>query len=136
MKTPPPKPLFTLRVEAQDSSAVWPMVLRRDDPAMHDRIQEGFYADEDFATVGFDIADMDDLLRLLKFYEGRAVQMSLGVTITTPEMEATASLSSNFRGGPRQSVRALETEALSPATAASKLQAIAHSLTKWKGEKP
>jgi hypothetical protein len=39
MKTPPPTPLFTLRVEAQDSSAVWPMVLRRDDPAMHDRIQ-------------------------------------------------------------------------------------------------
>jgi hypothetical protein len=127
----PKQPIFSLMVESSNSATVWPHRVGKEDPDFEDRIRAGHYADEDFACVGFGITDMDDLLRILRFYEGSGVEMSLQSNVRTEEWAAAATLRSKWRGGPNAHFRAINTGAISPATAASKLSAIAQGLAEW-----
>jgi len=127
----PKQPIFSLMVESSNSAAVWPHRVGKEDPAFEERIRDGYHADEDFACVGFDITDMDDLLRILRFYEGSGVEISLQSNVRTEEWAAAATLRSKWRGGPYTHFRAINTGAISPATAASKLSAIAQGLAEW-----
>lgn len=98
---------------------------------IRDRIQESYYIDDDEAMTGFDIDSIEDLMEILKFYAGRSVNISLGVKVKTPEISTDAVLCEKLQRGTRSSFRALETEDLSPATAASKMIAIAQALSRW-----
>jgi hypothetical protein len=121
---------FSLNVHSSNSGEVWPME-SRDNPKLDERIRESYYADEDEACVGFNIDSIEDLMEILKFYAGRPVRISLGVTVETPEISTHAALSEKWQRGTSASFRSMETEDLSPATAASKMIAIAHALSRW-----
>ena len=121
---------FSLNVHSSNTGEVWPMEAR-DNPKLDERIRESYYADEDDAAVGFDIDGIEDLMEILKFYAGRSVHISLGVEVKTPEFSTHAALCEKWQRGTSASFRALETEDLSPATAASKMIAIAHALSRW-----
>ena len=121
---------FSLNVHSSSSMDVW-LMEARDNPKLDERIRESYYADEDDAAVGFDIEGIEDLMEILKFYAGRSVHISLGVEVKTPEFSTHAVLCEKWQRGTEASFRALETEDLSPATAASKMIAIAHSLSRW-----
>ena len=121
---------FSLNVHSSSSMDVW-LMEARDNPKLDERIRESYYADEDDAAVGFDIEGIEDLMEILKFYAGRSVHISLGVEVKTPEFSTHAALCEKWQRGTKASFRALETEDLSPATAASKMIAIAHSLSRW-----
>jgi hypothetical protein len=123
-------PKFYLNVSSSNSGDVWPFTAK-DDPAMDARIKETYYADEDESMCGFEVTDIEDLLKILKFYDGRSVRITMGVTVTTPEFETTASLSPAWQRGTLAFFRALEKEDLTPATAANKMIAIAHALSRW-----
>jgi hypothetical protein len=127
----PKQPIFSLMVESSNSATVWPHRVGKEDPAFEERIRAGYYADEDFACVGFDITDMDDLLRILRFYEGSGVEISLQSNVRTEEWAASATLASKYRGSAKSRFRAINTGSISPATAASKLSAIAQGLAEW-----
>jgi len=127
------KPKFYLNIESSSSAAVWPFT-SREHPEIDKRIQENYYSDEDFSSTGFDIADMEDLLRIVKFYEGSGVRMTLGVITKMPELEVNAYLGDKHHGGPGFTFRSLESESLSPRTAASKLDAISSALMRWDHE--
>ena len=119
---------FSLNVRSSSSMDVWPMEAKG---KIKDRIQESYYVDDDEAMTGFDIDSIEDLMEILKFYEGRSVHISFGVKVKTPEISTHAVLCEKWQRGTKASFRALETEDLSPATAASKMIAIAHSLSRW-----
>jgi hypothetical protein len=121
---------FSLNVHSSNSGGVWPME-SRDNPKLDERIRESYHADEDEACVGFDIDSIEDLMGILKFYAGRPVHISLGVTVETPEISTHAALSEKWQRGTSASFRSMETDDLSPATAASKMIAIAHALSRW-----
>ena len=71
------------------------------------------------------------IMEILKLYAGRSVHISLGVEVKTPEFSTHAALCEKWPRGTSACFRALETEDLSPATAASKMIAIAHALSRW-----
>lgn len=121
---------FSLNVHSSNTGEVWPMEAR-DNPKLDERIRESYYADEDDAAVGFDIEGIEDLMEILKFYAGRSVHISLGVEVKTPEFSTHAALCEKWQRGTSASFRALESDDLSPATAASKMIAIAHALSRW-----
>jgi hypothetical protein len=121
---------FSLNIHSSNSGEVWPMAAR-DNPKLEERIRESYYADEDEAAVAFDIEGIEDLMEILNFYAGRSVHISLGVEVKTPEFLTHAALGEKWQRGTHASFRALETEDLSPATAASKIIAIAHALSRW-----
>lgn len=121
---------FSLNIHSSNSGEVWPMEAR-DNPKLDERIRESYYDDGDDAAVGFDIESIEDLMEILKFYAGRSVHISLGVTVETPEIQTHAALCEKWQRGTSASYRALETEDLSPSTAASKMIAIAHALSRW-----
>lgn len=122
---------FYLNITSGHSSDVWPMEARHH-PEIDERIRDSYFADEDDAACGFDITDMEDLLKILKFYEGKSVRMTLGVKVTTAEVETTASLSPQWpSGGAQGFFRSLEKNDLSPEAASSKMIAIAHALSRW-----
>lgn len=121
---------FLLNIHSFNTGEVWPMEAI-DNPKLNERIRESYYAVEDDVAVGFDIDGIEDLMEILKFYAGRSVHISLGVTVETPEIQTHAALGEKWQRGTSASFRALETEDLSPATAASKMIAIAHSLSRW-----
>jgi hypothetical protein len=95
------------------------------------RIQENYWADEDDCSASFQIADMDDLRMLMDFYREKTVTMRLIANIETNEWSAHAGISPKFQGAVTGHHRAKEGAELSPATAAKKLDAIAHALAKW-----
>ena len=121
---------FSLNIHSSNSGQVWPFDAK-DNPKLDERIRESYFADEDDAAVGFDISDIEDLIEILKFYAGRGVHISLGVTVDTPELTTYAALCEKWPRATHASFHAVETEALSPATAASKMIAIAHALGRW-----
>ena len=121
---------FSLNIYSSNTGEVWPLEAR-DNPKLDARIKESYYADEDNACVGFDIADIEDLLEILKFYADRSVHISLGVTVETPEFSIHAALCEKWQRGTIASFRAIEKDDLSPATAANKMIAIAHALSRW-----
>jgi hypothetical protein len=130
MNITPATPKFYLNVTSLNPSEVWPLDARHN-PELDERIKETYYADEDEATCGFELKDMEDLLKILKFYDGKSVKLTLGVTVTTPEFETVASLSPGWPRALHASFRALEKDDLSPSSAANRIIAIAHALTKW-----
>ena len=121
---------FSLNIHSSNSSQVWPMEARQN-PNLDERIKESYYADEDYAAVGFDIEGIEDLMEILKLYAGRSVHISLGVEVKTPEFSTHAALCEKWQRGTSACFRALEPEDLSPATAASKMIAIADALSRW-----
>jgi len=124
---------FYLNITSAHSADVWPMDARHH-PDIDERIRDSYFADEDDAACGFDITDMEDLLKILKFYEGKPVRMTLGVKVTTAEVETSASLSPQWQGGAKGFFRSLEKDDLSPDAAASKLIAVAHALSRWESK--
>lgn len=121
---------FSLNVHSSSYADVWPLEARHH-PKIDDRIRESYYADEDEASASFEITSIEDLAEIMKFYDGRSVRMSLGVTVDAPEFSTSAALTEKFPRGIYGSFRALQADDLSPATAASKIIAIAHSLSRW-----
>ena len=121
---------FSLNVHSTNSGEVWPMDAR-DNPKLDERIRDSYFADEDEAAVGFEIADIEDLMEILKFYAGRSVHISLGVEVKAPEFSTHAALCEKWQRGASASFRAVETDDMSPATASSKMIAIAHALSRW-----
>ncbi len=126
---------FTLHVSSSSPTAVWP-VGNKTDPELDQRIQENYWADEDDCSVSFQIADMDDLRMLMDFYREKTVSMRLIANIETNEWSAHAGISPKFQGSISGHHRAKEGAELSPATAAKKLDAIAHALAKWAEKNP
>ena len=124
---------FFLHVSSQNQGEVWPINMR-DNPAMDARIQENYYADEDEASATFEISDMEDLLAVMKLYQGKSVRLSLNVTVEAPEFSTHANLSEKWQRGVSGSFRMIESDDVSPATAANKLIAIAHSLSRWQSK--
>jgi hypothetical protein len=126
---------FTLHVSSSSPTAVWP-VGSKTDPELDQRIQENYWADEDDCSASFQIADMDDLRMLMDFYREKTVTMRLIANIETNEWSAHAGISPKFQGAVTGHHRAKEGAELSPATAAKKLDAIAHALAKWAEKNP
>lgn len=121
---------FTLNVHSSNVSDVWPLEARHH-PKLDDRIRDSYYADEDEASASFDLESIEDLIEIINFYGNRSVRMSLGSTVQSAEFSTSAALSSKFPKGIYGSFRALEPQDLSPAAAASKIIAIANSLSRW-----
>jgi hypothetical protein len=121
---------FYLNITSSNSGDVWPFEAR-EHPEIDERIRDSYYADEDDASCGFDIKDMEDLLKILKFYDGKSVRMTMGVEVTTAEVETSASLSPQWQGGAKGFFRSLEKDDISPGAASSKMIAIAHALSRW-----
>jgi hypothetical protein len=119
---------FSLNIRSSSSMEVWPMEAKGE---IRDRIQDSYYVDDDEAMTGFDIKGIEDLMEILKFYDGRSVHISLGVKVKTPEFSTHAALCEKWQRGTSASFCAMETEDLSPVTAASKMIAIAHALSRW-----
>lgn len=121
---------FTLHVCSQDSSNVWPMKAR-DHKDIDERIQKNYFADEDESSTFFEISDIEDLQKILKFYDGLTTRMTLSSSLEAPEFTANTSLANAWQRGIHGSFRMMEKEDLSPATAANKLIAISHALQRW-----
>ena len=121
---------FSLNLHSSSFADVWPLEARHH-PKLDDRIRDSYYSDEDAAYASFELTSIEDMLDILKFYDGRSIRMSLGVTVDSPEFSTSAALSQNFPRSIYGSFRALQSDDLSPATAASKIIAIAHSLSRW-----
>lgn len=121
---------FYLNITSSNSGEVWPFN-SRENPDIDKRISDSYFADTDDASCGFEISDMEDLLKIIKFYDGRSVNMTMGVTVKTDEIETSASMSGSWQGGVIGFFRSLEKDDLSPGAAASKMIAIAHALAKW-----
>ena len=126
---------FTLAVFSANTADVWPLKAR-EDKEMDDRIQEHYWADADDAHTVFHIRDMDDLIRVLKFYEGTSATMSLVAVVETPEFRASASLQTKWQGGIQSHFNAVESADVSPGTAAKKLLALAHAMERWNQKNP
>lgn len=121
---------FTLNVHSSNVADVWPLEARHH-PKLDDRIRDSYYADEDEASASFDLESIEDLIEIINFYGNRSVRMSVGCTVQSAEFSTSAALSSKFPRGIYGSFRALESQDLSPAAAASKIIAIAHALSRW-----
>lgn len=122
---------FHLNIHSSNSGEVWPFIARTQHPDIDERIKDTYFADEDDAACSFEITDMEDLLKILKFYDGRSVRMTMGVTVTTQEIETSACISPQWQGGISGFFRSLEKDDLSPGAASSKMIAIAHALSRW-----
>ena len=120
-------PKFFLNVSGP-SSEVWPYV--KDSNPINDRIIESYFADEDLSSTGFEITDMEDLVSVLKYYDGKNVELSLTFEVKSSEMESHATLGSKYFGQ-HGSYRFLQEGTLSPKAAASKLVSISHALERW-----
>jgi len=126
---------FTLAVFSSSSSEVWPLK-SREDKEMDERIQKHYYADEDDAHTSFEITDMDDLIRILKFYEGTNATLSLAATVKTGEFETWAALHCKWQGSIKSHFQAVESADVSPGTAAKKLLALANAMARWDQKHP
>ena len=124
------KAKFHLNVRSSNAGHVWPMEARNDKD-LDDRLQDSFYADEDEAAASFELRDMEDLVKLIKFYDGRPVILAVHAQVETDQFVSYAGLSRGWDGGPSASVQSLEKDDISPSTASSRLQAIAFALEKW-----
>lgn len=124
------KAKFHLNVRSSNAGHVWPMEARNNKD-LDDRLQESFYADEDEATASFEIRDIEDLVKLVKFYDGRPVILTVHAQVETDQFFSHAGLSHGWDGGPSAWIKSLEKDDISPTTAASRLQAIAFALEKW-----
>jgi hypothetical protein len=123
---------FTLHVSSSSPTAVWPTDGSADANLLQ-WIEESYYdtdIDED-ACATFQLDGMDDLVTLVKFYALRPVTMRLAVNIDAREFATYASLNPMYKGNILGGYRAKEGPELSPATAAKKLDAIAHALARW-----
>ena len=134
---------FYLRVSACTGTNVIPF-RAKEHPELYAEAIENLSADEDFQGTGFEIKDMDELIRIMALYQDKGVQLEIAADVETPEFKTSATLAGKRRGG-----RAvcgwfgfIRTELLSPMTAAERLVAVAHALQKWErnrtkgGEKP
>ena len=121
---------FTLHVSSTSPSAVRPMHSSADADLLQ-WIEESYYDYEEDACATFQLEDMDDLVTLVKFYADRPVTLRLAVGIEAQEFVCNASLNPMYQGNILGGYKAKEGAELSPATAAKKLDAIAHALAKW-----
>ena len=121
---------FTLHVSSCNPAQVWPFFGGKDSE-LEQRIEENYWSDEDESCVSFNVSDMDDLRMLMEFYRKKTVTMRLVANIETNEWSAHAGISPKFQGAITGHHRAKEGAELSPATAAKKLDAIAHALARW-----
>lgn len=126
---------FTLAVFSSNAADVWPPKSRKD-KEMDERIQEHYWADADDAHTVFHIRDMDDLLRVLKFYEGTRATMSLTTVVETPEFRASAALHPQWQGGVQSHFNNVEPAPVSPGNAAKKLLVLAHAMAQWDQKNP
>ena len=124
------KAKFHLNVRSSNAGHVWPMEARNDKD-LNDRLQDSFYADEDEATASFELRDIEDLVKLINFYNGRPVILAIHAQVETDQFISYAGLSRGWDGGPSASVQSIEKDDISPTTASSRLQAIAFALEKW-----
>jgi hypothetical protein len=130
-----PEIKFTLHVSSCNPAQVWP-INSKTEPELEQRIEENYWSDEDECCVSFQVADMDDLRMLMEFYREKTVTMRLIANIETNEWSAHAGISPKFQGAVTGHHRAKEGAELSPATAAKKLDAIAHALSRWAEKNP
>ena len=121
---------FTLHVSSSNPAQVWPFFGGKDSE-LERRIEENYWSDEDESCVSFKVSDMDDLRMLMEFYREKTVTMRFIANIETNEWSAHAGISPKFQGAITGHHRAKEGAELSPATAAKKLDAIAHALSTW-----
>jgi hypothetical protein len=126
---------FTLHVSSPNPAQVWP-IDGKAEPELERRIEENYWSDEDECCVSFKVSDMDDLRMLMEFYREKTVTMRLIANIETNEWSAHAGISPKFQGAITGHHRAKEGAELSPATAAKKLDAIAHALSRWAEKNP
>jgi hypothetical protein len=99
-------------------------------------IEESYYDIDEDACARFELDDMDDLVTLIKFYADRPVTLRLTVSIESQEFICNASLNPMYQGDILGGYRAKEGADLSPATAATKLRAIAQAMEGWQGRIP
>ena len=125
-----PEIKFTLHVSSCNPAQVWPFFGGKDSE-LEQRIEESYWSDEDESCVSFKVSDMDDLRMLMEFYREKTVTMRFIANIETNEWSAHAGISPKFQGAITGHHRAKEGAELSPATAAKKLDAIAHALSTW-----
>lgn len=126
---------FTLCVSSTSPSAVWPMDGSAD-ADLAQWIEESYYDIDEDACARFELDDMDDLVTLIKFYADRPVTLRLTVSIESQEFICNASLNPMYQGDILGGYRAKEGADLSPATAATKLRAIAQAMEGWQGRIP
>lgn len=118
---------FFMHVTSSDSSQVWP---HSKDKEMDERIKETYFHDEDWASASFEVKNMPDLLKIVRFYEGKRVEMTLTFQVDAPEFTTKATLAD--RNPPSHATfRFKEEGVLSPQTAANKIAAISHAMQRW-----
>lgn len=121
-----PKATFSIRVESTNPCEVWPPDAHKH-PRIDKQIAESYFYEEDDASASLEIANIDELLSVIAFYNGRAVKLTLETMVTTPDVETTSYL--NWSGSVAY-ITAREPDKLSPEMAAQKLTAIANALTR------
>lgn len=122
-----PKATFSIRVESTNPCEVWPTDAHKTHPKIDKQISESYFYDQDDTSASLEIANIDDLLAVIAFYNGRAVKLTLETMVTTPDVETTSYLSWS---GSIAYITAREPDKLTPEMAAQKLMAIANALTR------